>query len=82
MGVVEIDGYEVKISNEDKILYKEVDVTKGDIIDYYKRIYLIIKKPLRSTSNTSSISRWYRWWRFFIKKKPPLISQTLLKQLK
>lgn len=46
MGVVEIDGYEIKISNEDKIFYKEADVTKGDIIDYYNKIFSTIRQHL------------------------------------
>ena len=30
-----VDGFEVTISNWDRILWPEVDFTKGDLIQYY-----------------------------------------------
>ena len=46
MGLVEIDGYKIEISNTDKIFFKEADITKGDIILYYDKIFSTIKPHL------------------------------------
>ena len=35
---VSIDGRELELSNLDKVLYPEVGVTKGEVIDYYVRV--------------------------------------------
>lgn len=36
--VVEIDGHEIAVSNRDKLFFPEDGITKGDLIDYYRRI--------------------------------------------
>ncbi|MBD3207611.1 ATP-dependent DNA ligase [Candidatus Bathyarchaeota archaeon] len=36
---MEVDEYEVKVSSLDKIFYEKVGVTKGDMIDYYMKIF-------------------------------------------
>ena len=36
--VVEVEGRHLKLSNLDKVLYPEVGFTKGQVIDYYRRI--------------------------------------------
>jgi len=36
--LVEIEGRQLKLSNLDKVLYPDVDFTKGEVIDYYARI--------------------------------------------
>lgn len=35
---IEIDGHEIALSNTDKILFPKAKVSKGDLIDYYRRI--------------------------------------------
>jgi bifunctional non-homologous end joining protein LigD len=35
---IEIDGREIALSNTDKILFPKAKVSKGDLIDYYRRI--------------------------------------------
>lgn len=43
MSTIIIDSHEIELSNEDKILFPQSGITKGDLIDYYKKIapYLI-----------------------------------------
>jgi bifunctional non-homologous end joining protein LigD len=36
--VVEVDGREIGLSHTDKVLFPEAGLTKGDLIDYYRRI--------------------------------------------
>jgi bifunctional non-homologous end joining protein LigD len=36
--VVEIDGHEIGLSHTDKVLFPEAGLSKGDLIDYYRRI--------------------------------------------
>jgi bifunctional non-homologous end joining protein LigD len=36
--VVEVDGREIGLSHTDKVLFPETGLTKGDLIDYYRRI--------------------------------------------
>jgi bifunctional non-homologous end joining protein LigD len=33
-----IDGHEIAVSNQDKVFFPETGLTKGDLIDYYRRI--------------------------------------------
>ena len=35
---VAVDGRELEVSNLDKVLYPEVGFTKGQVIDYYRRV--------------------------------------------
>ncbi|MGH6943746.1 MAG: non-homologous end-joining DNA ligase, partial [Geminicoccaceae bacterium] len=35
---LEVDGRAIALSNTDKILFPEAGLTKGDLIDYYRRI--------------------------------------------
>lgn len=35
---VEVDGRVLTLSNQDKVMYPEVEFTKGDVVDYYKQI--------------------------------------------
>jgi bifunctional non-homologous end joining protein LigD len=35
---MKIDSYDIELSNQDKVLFPEVNITKGELIDYYKRI--------------------------------------------
>lgn len=37
--MMEVDEYDVKVSNLDKIFYEKAGVTKGDIIEYYMKIF-------------------------------------------
>lgn len=39
---LEVDGHTIEISNRDKLLFPESDITKGDVIDYYRRIASIM----------------------------------------
>jgi len=43
MSIIKINGHEIELSNEDKILFPKSGITKGDLIDYYQKIapYLI-----------------------------------------
>lgn len=36
--VIEIDGHEIAVSNRDKLFFPEDGITKGDLIDYCRRI--------------------------------------------
>jgi bifunctional non-homologous end joining protein LigD len=36
---IEVDGYAIKLTNLDKVMYPAVGFTKGQVIDYYTRIY-------------------------------------------
>lgn len=38
MPVLEVDGQPVEISGEDKVYFPDDGITKGDLIDYYRRI--------------------------------------------
>ncbi len=33
-----VDGHEITVSNPDKVLFPEDGITKGDLVDYYRRI--------------------------------------------
>jgi bifunctional non-homologous end joining protein LigD len=35
---IEIDGHEIALSNTDKVLFPKAKVSKGDLIDYYRKI--------------------------------------------
>lgn len=35
---VEIDGHEIALSSQDKVLFPDCGITKGDLVDYYRRI--------------------------------------------
>jgi len=39
MSVIEINGHRIELSNLDKVFYRKAGVTKGDVIEYYRRIY-------------------------------------------
>jgi bifunctional non-homologous end joining protein LigD len=41
-----IDGQEMALSNLDKVFYKKAGVTKGDVIDYYRQAYPVMKRHL------------------------------------
>ncbi|MFP4536773.1 MAG: non-homologous end-joining DNA ligase [Dichotomicrobium sp.] len=36
--VVEIDGHEIAVSNRDKLFFPKDGITKGELVDYYRRI--------------------------------------------
>jgi bifunctional non-homologous end joining protein LigD len=36
--VIEVDGREIGLSHTDKVLFPEAGLTKGDLIDYYRRV--------------------------------------------
>jgi bifunctional non-homologous end joining protein LigD len=36
--VIEVDGHEIELSNSAKVLFPEAGLTKGDLLDYYRRI--------------------------------------------
>ena len=36
--MIEVDGHEIELSHTDKVLFPEAGLTKGDLIDYYRRI--------------------------------------------
>jgi len=38
MSTIRLDGHEIKLSNEDKFLFPKSKITKGKLINYYKRI--------------------------------------------
>ncbi len=40
--VEKVDGHEVELSSLDKVLFPEDGITKGDLIDYYRRIARVI----------------------------------------
>lgn len=36
--VIEVDGRSVKVTNQDRVLFPEAGVTKGDVVEYYRRV--------------------------------------------
>lgn len=36
--MTKIDGHEIELSKQDKVLYPDEGITKGDVIDYYRKI--------------------------------------------
>ena len=47
MTLVEIEGRQLKLSNLEKVLYPEAGFTKGEVIDYYRRIAPALLAQLR-----------------------------------
>jgi bifunctional non-homologous end joining protein LigD len=45
---VKVDGKNLRLSNLDKVLYPEVDFTKGQVIDYYTRIAPVLLPHLKN----------------------------------
>lgn len=35
---IEVDGHEIELSNRDKLFFPDAGITKGDLVDYYRRI--------------------------------------------
>lgn len=35
---MKIEGCEIELSNQDKVLFPDEGITKGDVVDYYRRI--------------------------------------------
>lgn len=35
---IELDGHAIELSNQDKVLFADCGLTKGDLVDYYRRI--------------------------------------------
>jgi len=35
---IEVDGREIELSNQDKLLFRDAGLTKGDLVNYYRRI--------------------------------------------
>ena len=44
---VTIDGYEVKLTSLDRVMYPEAGFTKGDVVDYYRAVSEPILRQLR-----------------------------------
>src|SRR5919108_4499088 len=44
---VEVEGRRLKLSNLDKVMYPAVGFTKGEVIDYYRRIAPVLLPHLR-----------------------------------
>ncbi|MBN2205351.1 MAG: non-homologous end-joining DNA ligase [Thermoleophilia bacterium] len=44
---IEVDGRSVEVSREDKVLFPEDGVTKGDLIEYYRRVAPVMLRHLR-----------------------------------
>ena len=38
MTKLNVDGQTIEISNKDKLFFPDAGITKGDLIDYYRRI--------------------------------------------
>lgn len=36
--IIEVDGHEIELSNRDKLFFPDAGITKGDLVDYYRRI--------------------------------------------
>ncbi len=47
MTSIEIDRHEIALSNADKVLFPESGLTKGDLVDYYRRIADVALPHLR-----------------------------------
>ncbi len=45
--MVEIDGRTIELSNENKVFFPDCGITKGDVVDYYRRIAPSILPHLR-----------------------------------
>ena len=51
MSIITVHGHEIELSNEDKILFPQSKITKGDLITYYQKIApyiipLVVNHPL------------------------------------
>lgn len=44
----EINGHSVELSNLEKVFYEDSGVTKGDIIDYYRRVFPTMETHIRN----------------------------------
>ncbi|HEY6145354.1 MAG TPA: non-homologous end-joining DNA ligase [Solirubrobacterales bacterium] len=49
---VEVDGKELRLTNLDKVLYPEVEFTKGEMVDYYAKVAPAIVPHLRGRAVT------------------------------
>lgn len=49
---VDVDGRRLKLSNLDKVLYPEPGFTKGQVIDYYRRVAPVVLPHLRGRALT------------------------------
>jgi len=36
--IIEVDGHEIELSNRGKLFFPDAGITKGDLVDYYRRI--------------------------------------------
>lgn len=36
--IIEVDGHDIELSSRDKVFFPDAGITKGDIVDYYRRI--------------------------------------------
>lgn len=48
MSKLTINEYELELSNLDKVFFKKADVTKGEVIDYYMKIFSTMKPHIRN----------------------------------
>lgn len=49
---VEVEGRKVRLTNLDKVLYPQVGFTKGDVIEYYRRVAPVLLPHLRGRALT------------------------------
>lgn len=47
MTVVEVDGHRIELSNQDKVLFPGDGITKGDLVDYLRRVAELMLPHLR-----------------------------------
>lgn len=54
--IVDVDGHRLKLSNLDKVLYPATGTTKGEVIDYYRRIAPLMVP--QATRRPATRKRW------------------------
>ena len=60
--IIDVDGREIAISNADKVLFPRDGITKGDLIEYYRRVapYMlphILGRPLTPIRHPDGIDK-------------------------
>ena len=51
MPTLTIDGHTIDLSNEDKVFFPDAGITKGDLVDYYRKIAAIMLPQFSEVRN-------------------------------
>ncbi len=56
----ELAGRSVAVSHLDKVYWPQDGLTKGDMLDYYRRMSPVLRLLRRTTGHLESLSGWHR----------------------